>query len=111
MRACGENPHVLTVDGPPLRKVATLQKIGERAQVARVVSRRVRRKAAFAAQMPEIGVDATAIDAHTLGACQRVGDELAHALQELGAHAGMEAVPFGAAKRQQPDRAGIAQRH
>src|SRR5882757_8859671 len=42
---------------------------------------------------------------------QRVRDQLGHAPQELGAHAGMEAIAVRAAEREQTERALVTERN
>ena len=52
-----EHAHVLAVDLAPVREIAALHEIGERAQVARVVRGGVRREAPLGAEMPEVAVE------------------------------------------------------
>src|SRR5687768_4705619 len=62
MRARREHAHVLRIEVLPA-EIAALGVVRERAQIARVVGRGVRRQAPLLREVREIGVDLGAIDA------------------------------------------------
>jgi hypothetical protein len=56
MRACREHAHVLAVEDLPVGDAALLGEVGQRAQVARVVGRGMRRESPLLGKMREVGV-------------------------------------------------------